>query len=255
MSEKADETSTRGGITSGVQKDTVVSRTIDYISRKLPAWRNDPSRVVVHSENQLNQQLVKFLDASARSEFPMVRFNHQEYQSGRRSVDMSASPVEPITIDARIYTIYDPILVIEGKRLPAPSADRGKEYVSGGKDHITGGIQRFKLGLHGGNHHIGAMIGYVQERSLRQWYNQINDWIEKFEQKIFDDSCEWSVGEKLVSFEEHSLLGLASSRSVHSRVGSLISKRIELHHLWIEMNPNKKKGIGRCLCLIDIDKN
>lgn len=244
MIEKAAETQTRGGITSGIQKDTLVSKTIAYIWRQLPAWRDDPYRKYEQSENKLNLQLVKFLDARARCDFPMVRFDHQEYQSGRRTVDISASSVETVTIGAKLHTIYDAILVIEGKRLPAPSLDREKEYVSGGKDNASGGIQRFKLGLHGGDHNTVAMVGYVQERSLSQWHNQINDWIAKFEQGVFEDSCDWSAGEKLDVFEEDSLNGVASYRSVHSRVGSVKNKRIELHHLWIEMNLNKHENQG-----------
>ncbi len=244
MSEKTAAAQTKGGITSGIQKGTLVSKTIAYIVRQLPAWRDDPNRRDAQSENQLNLQLVKYLDAHARSEFPMVRFDHQENQSGRRSVDISVSPVEPITIDARLHTIYDTILVIEGKRLPAPSLDREKEYVSGGKDKVSGGIQRFKLGLHGGDHNIVALVGYVQKCSLSQWHSQINDWIAKFAQGVFEDTCHWSDGEKLDTFEEDSLNGVAISKSVHSRVGSVKGKRLALHHLWIEMNLNKHKNQG-----------
>lgn len=236
MSGKAAVTKTGGVITSGIQKDTLVSKTIAYIWRQLPAWRDDPIRIEVQSENHLNLQLVKFLDAHARNEFPMVRFDHEEYQSGRRTVDISASPVESVIIGAKLHTIYDPILVIEGKRLPATSLDREKEYVSGGKENISGGIQRFKLGLHGGDHNIVAMVGYVQECSLKHWYSQINDWIAQFEEGILEDSCDWSAGEKLESFEDDPLIGVAHSRSVHTRVGNVKNKRIALHHLWIEMN-------------------
>lgn len=242
MSEKAAEAQTRGGITSGIQKDTLVSKTIAYIWRQLPTWRDDPDRIDEQSENQLNLQLVKFLDAHARNEFPMVRFDHQEYQCGRRSVDISASPIEPITIDARLHTIYNPILVIEGKRLPAPSSDREHEYVTGEKDRVSGGIQRFKLGLHGGNYNTAAMVGYVQELPLTQWHHQINEWIAKLASGAMEDCCDWSNGEKLDLFEEDSLQGVASSRSVHSRVGSLKNKKIALHHLWIELNRNKHKN-------------
>jgi hypothetical protein len=243
MSEKEVETQIRGGVTSGIQKNTLVSKTIAYISQQLPAWRDDPDRRDEESENQLNLQLVKFLDAHARSEFPMVRFDHQEYQCGRRSVDISASPVEPITIGARLHTIYNPILVIEGKRLPAPTSDREREYVTGGKDHVSGGIQRFKLGLHGGHLNTATMVGYVQRLTLVHWHHRINEWISNLANGAMEDSCEWSDGERLGSFEEDSLQGIASSRSIHSRIGSLKSNRIELHHLWIEMNLNKHKGL------------
>jgi hypothetical protein len=105
MSGKTAETRTRGGITVGIEKDTLVSKTIAYIWRQLQVWRDDPDRLDEQSENKMNLQLVKFLDARARTEFPMVRFDHEEYQYERRSVDISASPVEPIEIGARLHTI------------------------------------------------------------------------------------------------------------------------------------------------------
>lgn len=241
MSEKTAGPQSRGGITSGIQKDTLISKTISYIWRQLPAWRDDPYRRDKQSENELNLQLVKFLDAHARSEFPMVRFDHEEYQYGRRSIDISASPVEPVTIDARLHTIYDPILVIEGKRLPAPSSDREHEYVTGGKGKISGGIQRFKLGLHGANHNTAVIIGYVQKRPLTQWHHQINEWIMKLANGTMQDSFDWKADEQLDSFEEDLLEGVASSRSTHLRNCNVKSKSISIHHLWIEMK-SKAKG-------------
>ena len=71
--------------------------------------------------------MCKFLDSRARQDFPMVRFNHEEYQGDRRSVDLSASPVERMIIGARLFTVYDLFLVLEGKRLPPPSRRRESE--------------------------------------------------------------------------------------------------------------------------------
>jgi len=236
MSRKKIDTRTRGGITSGIEKDSLVLKTVAYIWHQLPKWRDDPNRPMEQSENKLNLQLVKFLDVHARSEFPMVRFDHEEYQYGRRTVDVAASPVEPITIDAKLHTIYDPILVIEGKRLPAPSFDREKEYVSSGKDDVSGGIQRFKLGLHGADLNTVAMIGYVQKGPLVYWYNQVNEWIAKFASGLIQDSCNWSEGDKIEPLEEDLQMGAARSRSDHSRSVRLKSKRIAIYHLWIDMN-------------------
>jgi hypothetical protein len=165
----------------------------------------------------------------------MVRFDHEEYQYERRSVDLSASPVAPIEIGARLHTIYDPILVIEGKRLPGPSPDRELEYVTGGNNRTSGGIQRFKLGLHGGNLNTVAMVGYVQERPLSHWHSQINEWIAKLANGVFKDSCDWYNDEKLGPLEEDLLKGVARSRSEHPRVGRVKSRRIEIHHLWVGM--------------------
>ena len=49
-----------------------------------------------------------------------------------RSVDIGVHGTEEMTyIEVQGYTIYEPFMLIEAKRLPAPSSDREREYVSG----------------------------------------------------------------------------------------------------------------------------
>jgi len=57
--------------------------------------------------------------------------------------------------------------------LPAPAATREREYVTGGTEK-SGGIQRFKLGLHGAQQEAGAMIGYIQDKDPKSWQSSIN---------------------------------------------------------------------------------
>jgi len=225
-----------GRIASGIPGDTVALKTINFVQEQLPSWRDDPSRPDEQSENKLNLQLCKFLNANARDDFPMVEFEHEEYQSNHRSVDISASPVKEITIGARLYTIYDPIVVFECKRLPAPSHDREKEYVTGGIEYKTGGIQRFKLGLHGANHDIAAMIGYLQEGSACDWHDKINKWITELGSGIIADVCVWNINEVLEKLEEDSSRGIADYQSTHNRSGSVQSNKILIRHLWITMH-------------------
>ena len=40
-------------------------------------------------------------------------------------------PIEALIVGDRSHSIYDPFLVFEGKRLPAPSADREKGVCDG----------------------------------------------------------------------------------------------------------------------------
>jgi len=216
MAKECNRDQTIGQITSGIDRNTLAFKTINFVRAQLPIWRDDPDRPDEQSEKRLNLQLCKFLETCARNDFPMVRFDHEEYQTGRRSVDLAASLVETTVIGARQHTIYDPILVIECKRLPAPSHDREKEYVTGGKENKSGGIQRFKLGHHGGDLDIAVMIGYVQERSAREWQHDINKWIS-----------------------DHNVF-LASYRSVHSRTGHKPGNEIKIHHLWIAMNTGQR---------------
>ena len=223
-------------ITSGISPDTLALRTIDFVRQQLPAWRDDPHRALEESENKLNLQLCKFLDSQARNSFPMVRFDHEEYQAGQRSIDLSASLVQTLYLKVGLYTIYDPILVLEGKRLPAPSSKREKEYVSGTKPNITtGGIQRFKLGLHGAKLNLSAMIGYVQDKSAHNWHDKINEWISELVAGTIVDGCDWNADEILELLEEDKVKGVVCYRSVHTRTGNVESSEITLHHLWIAM--------------------
>ncbi|MBW7989567.1 MAG: hypothetical protein FVQ84_06060 [Planctomycetes bacterium] len=227
-------TSSIGQITCGITLKTLVLETIGFVHDQLPAWRDDPNRTNEQSENKLNLQLCKFLDSRARKVFPMVCFYHEEYQAGRRSVDLSASLAESKVIEAKIYSIYDTILVLEGKRIPAPSSDREKEYVTGttsGK--ISGGIQRFKLGLHGAKHNLVAMIGYVQDRSACHWHKKINGWISELVSNLIGDGCIWTADEILKAFKRDTSRGIDRYLSIHSRTDDLVNHEIELHHLWI----------------------
>lgn len=225
-----------GQITKGIKsRSTLVLKTINFVNQQLPAWRDDPDRPREQAENKLNLQLCKFLDSLARDIFPMVRFNHEEYQTGRRSVDVSASPAKKMIVGATTYTIYNPILVIEGKRLPAPSKDREKEYVTG-TDKKSGGIQRFKLGFHGTKQDMAIIVGYVQKQSLRHWHKKINKWILELANGETTDTCVWGTNETLDQLNEYLETCSASCQSVHRRSGSELSAEIKIHHLWIVMN-------------------
>src|SRR5438477_12884516 len=103
-----------GQITSGIESGNLVVKTIDFVHQQLPRWRDDPDRPTEYSEERLNSQLSKFLDARARSEFPMVYFQREEFQTGRRRADVSALPSEPTLIGGKAYSIYEPFLVLEG---------------------------------------------------------------------------------------------------------------------------------------------
>jgi hypothetical protein len=225
-----------GKITSGIALGTLALRTIDFVYEQLPSWRDDPNRPREQSENKLNLHLCKFLDVKARNEFPSIRFDHEEYQFGSRTVDISVSPTIEVIIGARLYyTIYDPVIVFECKRLPAPLPEREKEYVTGGTEHKKGGIQRFKLGLHGANHDIAAMIGYLQEGCASDWHDKINAWIVELTSGSIADGCVWNRSEMLGKLEEDSLRGIANCQSTHDRISNAKSNRILIRHLWIKM--------------------
>ena len=223
-----------GQITSGIKLQASILEIINFVSKQLPSWRDDPGRVDEQSEPKLNSQLCDFLDCQARKDLPMFRFNHEEAQVGRRSVDLSAKPVEKDIIEAQIFNKYDPVLVIECKRLPAPSKVREKEYVTGtSPDKITGGIQRFKLGFHGAKHELAAMVGYIQEQFDKDWRNTINGWIKELIAKPIGDGCVWADDEILYLLENNAATGIIKCYSKHRRNAN--NRKIEIHHIWISM--------------------
>jgi len=225
-----------GKITSGIAPSTLELKIINFVKEQLPLWRDDSNLPDEQSERKLNLHLYKFLDVKARNDFPSIRFGHEEPQLGRRSVDISASPVTEIIIGVSLYTIYDPVIVFECKRLPAPPNDREKEYVTGGIKHNKGGIQRFKLGLHGANYDIVSMIGYIQEGSVSDWHDKINNWIVELSNDTTADICVWETSEMLEKLEVSSSKGVANCRSTHNRSGSVKSNKILIHHLWVTMH-------------------
>lgn len=233
----ASGVSSCGRITKGPAKHTLVDRTLQFVYQELSRWRDDPNRPPEQSEERLNAQLCKYLNVVCRKNFPMVHFHHEEKQTRDRRVDVSALASETQVFGSTIYSIYDPVLVFEGKRLPPPkNGKREREYVTGG-DAKCGGIQRFKLGLHGAKHGRAALIGYVQKGELAEWLKTINRWIRDLEGRLaFEEK--WSSDEQLTDFSEDSHLRVAVSSSLHPRSGG-VSKTIAIRHLWVKVTPPK----------------
>ena len=226
----------RGKITNGLAAGTLIERTIEFVLAELPNWRDTPNRPVEESEERLNAQLCKHLEVTARHSLRMVFFHHEEKQTGTRRVDFSASPTEDRLVGATFHTIYDPFLVLEGKRLPPPKngAGREREYVTGG-DAKSGGIQRFKLGLHGAKHERSVMIGYVQADTPAEWNGRINGWIRELEGALQSDGTKWSSIDRLSGFVENKGKCIATALSKHLRSGDVFSPNISIHHLWVRM--------------------
>jgi hypothetical protein len=207
---------------------------LDFVSSELATWRDDPSRPSEDAEERLNAQLCKHLNVAASDRFPMIYFHHEEKQTGTRRVDLSALSKTAIVLGQTYHSIYDPFLVIEGKRLPAPSADREREYVTGFAK-TSGGIQRFKLALHGAQQTTAAIVGYVQSGDLRAWLSKVNQWISDAAVSMDTSGEGWSLAEQLTDFKQDTSLRIAVSSSVHTRDESAVSRQIQLRHFWVAM--------------------
>lgn len=170
----------------------------------------------------------------------MVLFHHEEKQAKGRRVDISAGLAEDGFVGTAYYTIDDPFLVFEGKRLPPPGGKtREREYLTGGEAK-TGGIQRFKLGLHGGQLETVVMIGYIQQDSSAQWHDRLNRWIRELAKKQSGCDEKWELTDLLRKFEVETGRRVASCRSTHSRTGETISGRIYIYHIWVDMRHHSR---------------
>ncbi|WP_437491612.1 hypothetical protein WME75_15955 [Sorangium sp. So ce1014] len=174
----------------------------------------------------------------------MVHFSHEEAQTGRHRADLAASPAtEGFAAEVFSASIYEPFLVFECKRLPAPEKGREREYLTGGKRkdgderkaRASGGVQRYKLGFHGPLLEVAVMIGYLEAGTAPQWFATINGWItELARSKPDEDGCVWDISERLCELQTRAAERTALSVSSHSRQKA-ISASIKLFHLWLEM--------------------
>ncbi len=224
-------------ITSGIELNTLVNETLKFFRRHLPGWRDDPERQEEDSEERLNGSLCDYLNYRARHDYPMALFRHEEHQTGRRRIDLSVKTESLIVAGTRKFTKYEPYLVIEGKRLPAPTADREKEYVTG-FDEVKGGLQRFKLGLHGASLEIAAMVAYVQDDDPDAWLIKINGWISALNGTSCSQGCHWSEAEQIGDYRLTKRARIASGKSRHPRTASS-SPEIEIHHFWVSMRKKR----------------
>lgn len=220
-----------GALAAGLHAPgTFLATLVEFIAEQLPRWRDHPDRRAVQSERELTDQLSSYLNSAARRSLDQVQFATEVPDSGRRgrTVDMAVKPSEaPIVVTGRRYTLFDVLLPIECKRLPTPAGRDEREYViSGEEGRSGGGIQRFKLGAHGGGHGLALMIGYIQDGQAQQWLVRVNGWMAEL--AVGDGS--WA-GEQLAPVVMDGE-GVSQLRSSHRRVVR-DGAGIELRHLWV----------------------
>lgn len=217
-------------------EDRIVTRTLEFIRQQLPTWRDDPRRPRQVAEKSLNSSLCDFLDVTARTHLPMARFKHEAPQTAGRTADIGVHGLdEATTVGAWSYGIYEPFLVVECKRLPSPDGKvREREYVSGfhANGSPTGGIQRFKLGLHGRQVEVAAIVGYIEKYCAQDWHGEINQWLADLVRNRRIDGATWSSSESLQELMADAE-NTAWCDSEHSRIGDCITPDIRLRHIWI----------------------
>lgn len=223
-----------GSLAPGViPPGALLGRIVDFIAEHLPGWRDFPERRKVEGEPQLTAQLRSYLNTMARKsiDFDRIQFSTEEPDSAHpsRRLDLAVQPCDDIIIvEGRRFTMFDVLLPMECKRLPIPKGHGRdeREYVT--TTDAAGGIERFKLGLHGSSHSLGVMIGYIQEDEPAQWMVIINQWLRE----LGEADAFWH-GEQLAA--EPAAGAVLRLRSAHLRRAP--AARIELMHLWVALGP------------------
>lgn len=219
------------------QPATFLHELIEFIAEELPRWRDDPDRPGATSETELTEHLCDYLGGASRrsSGWDVLQFRTEvaDEQNKGRKIDLVAKPLGiTIWIEGRSYTKYEALLPIECKRLPTPKEkDRDERDYVFSQYSSTGGIQRFKAGHHGAVHALGAMIGYLQSEDPVAWTSRISEWITRL---ASSGQPGWTESDRLQVMLDRKDSRLMVLRSEHERVGDL--PRIELRHLWIQMN-------------------
>lgn len=227
-----------GNLEDGIHlADSAKHELVEFIAQELPTWRDRSDRPAAQAETTLTGHLCDHLNGAAyRSEvWDYVQFRTEitDETVGGRTIDLAPKPKGCALIIAGIaYTEFDMLLPIECKRLPTPqngaTRDKREYVVVQGK--TTGGIQRFKLGLHGAKHTFAAMIAYVQDSTCEHWHNEVNGWISDLPQI---EGPLWSLADCLNGPLIHSANGLSRTNSQHSRPNGMADILVE--HLWIRM--------------------
>ena len=209
---------------------------LSFVSRELPKWRDDPYRPMEKGETILTSQLCAHMNSAARMSrgWDILQFRIEEPDESVRSrrVDLVPAPSGTVIwIDGKEYTQYAALLPIECKRLPTPSGPKRdeREYLFSALGS-TGGVQRFKAGLHGAAHSVGAMVGYIQKRDIEFWMEKIGKWLTDL---VENGACCWEEADALCMVSRDIETRTAVLTSAHRRSTDL--PEIQLFHLWVDM--------------------
>ncbi|GAB6391476.1 MAG: hypothetical protein MdMp014T_0849 [Treponematales bacterium] len=213
----------------------IIKTVMLFVYQQLRCWREYQYRTKSAAEFDLASDLVKYLINTARSNEEGFEFNHEERQTGNRTVDIAAYPYGENVNYNKIITVF------ECKLLPTPDdKDRDKrEYVfvsqikiNGKKKYKgNGGIQRFKLELHGAEHDIVSMVGFVQSGTIQESEEAVNKCIAELSVSS-DDNLSWNVTESIRVYETDNKNTVYHGISTHPRK---TLRPITIHHLWVKM--------------------
>lgn len=219
------------GTLLGPSRNTQFNSIVELVVLSLPPFAESSRNEGISNENGLNRRLARFItnvaDKRGLPYFAQTESMEDETRGNSQATDIGIHlKVEDIDVDPPKVTVF------EGKRLSSTlGKERRCEYVVGhekdGKHMPCGGIERFKLSLHGGKFSLAGMIGYLQDGTPESWRKKVNAWIFDLCNQSLDST--WSKQEQLTSPITDGRVSVCSS--VVNRVGS----DLHLTHLWIDL--------------------
>lgn len=202
----------------------------------------------LRNEKDLCAELGKRLNFAAHSELFLFYPEDPENQSATRTLDYGTYPRAHFVVGTRIVGATDRLYGLEAKRLPTHTSSidqpaREREYVVGNwhvrpsaTKNISGGIERFKEGLHGATLRRAGMIAFIQKNDSRYWSNEINRWISDLihSSPLKSHQAKWTDSDMIIeSGSEKS--GVFLFRSTHERQ---FLPPIHITHFWLLIQSN-----------------
>ncbi|CAK8724843.1 hypothetical protein KKHLCK_15150 [Candidatus Electrothrix laxa] len=218
-----------GGIGAllGPPQNTQFQMVVKVIKTILPKFADAAMKEGIENENGLNRKLTRFIDNAAENFLAQPESMEDETRGDSPAVDIGIYlKVDDTGIDPPKITVF------EGKRLTTKlPKKRRREYVIGheekGKHVPCGGIERFKLGIHGRKINHAGMIGYLQNETAKIWHEKINSWIRELCQQPSEPA--WSKQEQLTPKKNN---GQAAE---YSSVVKRTDNELHMTHLWISL--------------------
>lgn len=234
MLSDGDVRRSNGILTQGIEPDSSVQSVVAFIEIHFEEFAKKMKGEITASEKALTDKLCKFLNRHASS-YPFF-FQHENVENhgtGKSpQTDFGTlSRMEEITVEDRSYGEFESFFSIEAKRLPTPGKSREKEYVVG-LNRPSGGIERFKKGIHGKKLKHAAILGYIQKEDFNHWFLKINNWITEL---IIEDSRLWKEADKLVVIQDKTINLRKSISKCIRAIDDDTEDIIELYHFWINI--------------------
>lgn len=210
-----------------IKKGTIKEKLIFFLEETLYKFQEHFKGKVNESEENLNEQLGKTLSYFSKSQ--AFIFQPETKQKQPKGIDRR--------VDIGVFRHFsdpNPFFTIEAKRLTTSiPKNREREYVLG--DHSTklsGGIERFKHNLHGVNLDHSAIIGYVQNKDGKHWFNAINIWIQELIDRQIQSPLKWISNDLLNNTCGFKDLRILKSISESEKIDQT---KINLNHYFINL--------------------